>query len=33
MRRWNASVRLENRTEGGARAVIAFDLDEPEAGR
>ena len=32
MRRWNASVWLENRAEGGARAVIAFDLDEPEAG-
>ena len=27
------SVWLENRTEGGARAVIAFDFDEPEAGR
>jgi signal transduction histidine kinase len=33
MRRWNARVWLENRPERGARAVIAFDVDEPEAGR
>jgi signal transduction histidine kinase len=33
MRRWNASVWLENRAEGGARAVIAFDVDGPEAQR
>ena len=33
MRRWDARVWLENRTEGGARAVIAFDRDEPEGGR
>jgi signal transduction histidine kinase len=25
MRRWDAHVWLENRTEGGARAIIAFD--------
>jgi signal transduction histidine kinase len=28
MRRWDARVWLENRTEGGARAVIAFDSAE-----
>jgi len=28
MRRWNARVWLENRAEGGARAVIAFDAEE-----
>jgi signal transduction histidine kinase len=30
MRRWNAGVRLENRPKGGTRAVIAFEIDEPE---
>lgn len=30
MRRWNAGVRLESRPEGGTRAVIAFNGDEPE---
>ena len=33
MRRWDARVWLENRTEGGARAVIAFDSAEPGARR
>ena len=33
MRRWDARVWLENRPEGGARAVIAFDRDESEGGR
>jgi signal transduction histidine kinase len=30
MRRWNARVWLENRADGGARAVIAFDGEEPD---
>jgi len=30
MRRWNARVWLENRAEGGARAVIACDAEEPD---
>ncbi len=33
MRRWDARVWLENRTESGARAVIAFDSAEPGARR
>lgn len=33
MRRWNARVWLENRAEGGARAVVVFDVREPEVGR
>jgi signal transduction histidine kinase len=33
MRRWNARVWLENRPERGARAVIAFDVDESEPRR
>jgi len=30
MNRWGASVRIENRPGGGARAVMTFDPAEPE---